>query len=883
MGMFKTKSFIDLIEEIQMKQILILFFLLLFGLNVFATHNRAGEITYRQLSQFTYEFTVITYTKTTSPADKPTLEMFWGDGTSDSIPRVEKTQLPHDMNRNKYMAVHTFPGPSVFAISYIDPNRNKGVVNIPNSVEIPFFVETILVLNPFLGYNNSPQLLQPPIDDGCKGSIFTHNPGAYDPDGDSLSFRLIYCKGKDGVDIPGYTYPAASKSFTLDPITGDMVWDAPIVSGEYNVAFLIEEWRFGIQIGSVERDMQIEIAECINVPPVIDPIADICVEAGALIKFTVTATDPNKNDFITLTASGGPFKGSNPAQFQSKSAVSPVSSLFTWNTNCSLVRNQPYQVIFRADDNAKDVTLVDIKSVSIKIVGPSPKNLSATPIGNAITLKWDKSVCTEVVGYRVYRRVGLYTGTIQCPCTTGVPAPTGFTLLKVIDGFDQNTFTDNENGKGLVPGTNYCYLVTAIYADDAESCASAQVCSVLKKDLPIITHVDITKTDAAGEIKLAWSKPTELDTLQTKGPYRYLIYHSNDFSGSNLTLIDSSGMNKGLEDTLYTHVNVNTVSTPHSYRIAFYSLADGKRILVGKTQVASSIFTSIAPTDNRLDISWEEHVPWTNTQYTIYKLNKITLIYDSIGVSTTPRFSDLNVINKISYCYKIKSKGAYSASGLVNPIINFSQEKCEAPVDNIPPCPPVLSVYPDCDLHQNLLIWNNPNRTCSDDVLKYNIYYTPVLDGKMSLLTTIDLQTDTFYLNNNMESIAGCYMVTSLDSVNNESTNGNIVCVDNCPYYELPNVFTPNNDGANDLFGPFPYRYVKDVDITIYDRWGLKVFKTSDRDIKWDGKNQVNKKECTDGVYYYVCHVHEIRLEGIKTRTLKGTISLISGTPSKNY
>ncbi len=100
---------------------------------------------------------------------------------------------------------------------------------------------------------------------------FIHNANAFDPDGDSLSYELIFCKGSEGLPIPGYSYPAASNSFSLDAITGDLVWDSPTGCGEYNVAFLIKEWRNGVLIGFVERDMQITIF-CNNpnnnVPPV---------------------------------------------------------------------------------------------------------------------------------------------------------------------------------------------------------------------------------------------------------------------------------------------------------------------------------------------------------------------------------------------------------------------------------------------------------------------------------------------------------------------------------------------------------------------------------------------------------------------------------------
>ena len=56
---------------------IILFFLVLYGLNLSATHNRAGEITYKQISLLTYEVTIITYTKDSAPADRCELEILW--------------------------------------------------------------------------------------------------------------------------------------------------------------------------------------------------------------------------------------------------------------------------------------------------------------------------------------------------------------------------------------------------------------------------------------------------------------------------------------------------------------------------------------------------------------------------------------------------------------------------------------------------------------------------------------------------------------------------------------------------------------------------------------------------------------------------------------
>ena len=198
--------------------------LLLVTPSLFATHQRAAEITYRHLSGLTYEITLISYTFTPSPANafRDVLLIDWGDETSSEIPRIEKYDLPNAINitYNRYLGQHTFPGPASYIISCEDPNRNGNIINIPNSINVPLYIFSELVINPFIGgYNNSPVLLLPPVDNGCVLQPFYHNPGAYDVDGDSLSYRLIPCMGMQGQPIPGYTLPAASKSINIDPIT----------------------------------------------------------------------------------------------------------------------------------------------------------------------------------------------------------------------------------------------------------------------------------------------------------------------------------------------------------------------------------------------------------------------------------------------------------------------------------------------------------------------------------------------------------------------------------------------------------------------------------------------------------------------------------------
>jgi len=66
----------------------------------------------------------------------------------------------------------------------------------------------------------------------------------------------------------------------------------------------------------------------------------------------------------------------------------------------------------------------------------------------------------------------------------------------------------------------------------------------------------------------------------------------------------------------------------------------------------------------------------------------------------------------------------------------------------------------------------------------------------------------------------------------------------------VPNIFTPNEDGKNDYFIITSKSILTKYEITIFNRWGRKVFETHDINYSWDGRTQGNY--CSPGVYYYV-------------------------------
>jgi gliding motility-associated-like protein len=113
--------------------------------------------------------------------------------------------------------------------------------------------------------------------------------------------------------------------------------------------------------------------------------------------------------------------------------------------------------------------------------------------------------------------------------------------------------------------------------------------------------------------------------------------------------------------------------------------------------------------------------------------------------------------------------------------------------------------------------------------------------------TTTNISTTALY------NAPGSYTVTLLASKGScLDTVYKVILVEIPSKLEVPNIFTPNGDGNNDVF------FLKTANLTevtavIFDRWGNKVYdvNSASGNIGWDGKN-LSGKEVPDGIYFYV-------------------------------
>ena len=448
-------------------------------------------------------------------------------------------------------------------------------------------------------------------------------------------------------------------------------------------------------------------------------------------------------------------------------------------------------------------------------------------------------------------------------------------------GLNSTSYFDDDE---VIFGRQNCYMVVACFKDGAESYASNEACAEIRFEIPIIKKNSIGVTAVNGVDTVQWRSPIELDEEVFPGPYQYRLLRSPGY-GEATEQVFESATEVDLEDlpTSFISSSLNTQDTAHTYRVELFSNGD----FAARSNLASSLFLELEPNDNRVELNWREEVPWINFEYEIHRRAFNETEFQLIAVIDTVGFIDDGLLNNEEYCYYIISRGSYFAVEESDTLINFSQQVCSVPFDRNPPCAPVLAGDSDCRELFVELEWTNPNEECADtdDVTGYNVYYAPFVDSEFELLESFtgEFETQLFLDLVEENSISGCYAVTALDSlslwpdgslVQNESEFSNVLCFDDCPEYSLPNVFTPNGDGRNDLFIPFPIRAIDSIDFTVFNRWGSIVFTSTDPEIRWNGENTETGTIVTDGTYFYTCRVFTKRLTGLEPIDLSGNITI---------
>ncbi|MBK9287945.1 MAG: gliding motility-associated C-terminal domain-containing protein [Flavobacteriales bacterium] len=255
--------------------------------------------------------------------------------------------------------------------------RNNAITSLQNPGNQSLFLDARLN-NTVTPCNNSPQFLSNPTPFYCLGQSVSYNPGASDPDGDQLQYALIAARGAGGANLTyNGAYSAAqpivntggANAVTLNPTTGTMTV-VPSIQQVAVLTYRVREFRNGVQVGEVTRDVQVVVRQCAgNTAPNATGIngtnqysTTVC--AGTPVNFTINSSDANAGQAVSLTWNNG-----IPGATFTTSGSPLQTGTFSWTPTIADIGNQVFVVT--AADNACPLVGTNDFGYSITVTPPN--------------------------------------------------------------------------------------------------------------------------------------------------------------------------------------------------------------------------------------------------------------------------------------------------------------------------------------------------------------------------------------------------------------------------------------------------------------------------------------------------------------------------------
>ncbi|MEO5641693.1 MAG: gliding motility-associated C-terminal domain-containing protein [Bacteroidia bacterium] len=465
------------------------------------------------------------------------------------------------------------------------------------------------------------------------------------------------------------------------------------------------------------------------------------------------------------------------------------------------------------------ITVIQATSVTATIAsttnncfGGNNATATVTPLtGNApYTYSWSSGGISAT-------ETGLAAGTYTCTITdaSGCTAAQTVTItqpsqLSATAAATNNLCSGNSNGSGTVsvtggtPGYTYAWspaggnnavangLAAGTYSctiTDANGCVLMQTITVTQPAALIVT--------ASQNNVLCNGSATGSASINVNGGTPGYTYSWNPAGGTNSA---AASLNAGTYTCTITDMNgcVISQSVIITQPAALNAAATGDNICAGvQAQISATGTGGVGPyfylwSNNSTSASQNVNV-LTTTSFTVN-------ITDANGCSATA-----NALVTIT-----PAPIASIISNAVNGYFNLS--------DGSQLC--------FTDASQGSVLWN------------WNLNGTPYSGQSPSCMLLTNADSGQFCVHLTVENSAGC-------------RDSSDVCISiGEVYLSVPNVFTPNGDGTNDLF-LISSGGLSELHVDIFDRWGVLVNVISGTGEGWDGRS-TSGMEVSDGTYYYV-------------------------------
>jgi len=378
--------------------------------------------------------------------------------------------------------------------------------------------------------NNSPVFLNDPIPFVCNNQAVFYNHGASDSDGDQLRYSLTPCL--DSLNTPvsynsaagfsGTNPMATSTGVSINPNTGALTFTPNAVQVGV-ICVLVEELRNGQVIGSIVRDIQFTVVNCVNQVPALTGMngtnlfLDTAV-IGQQYCFTVNSSDPDTGQTLTINYNNS----LNGATFSQAGAPFPVGT-FCWTP--TLADTGLNNITLQVVDNYCPIVGQNTYTYSIYVAPPTPVNTCTVTVALGPT---SNLVCTN------------NDGTAEIIVTGGTQPYT----ISVINWTTGEVFTNSTGIFTNLTAGNY-----SVFVADAAGCqpdCSNLNFSILGNIKPLIVKL------IAADLSCFNSNDGKITVDVTGGNPSYLYSIGNGFQSSNLftglaagtylvTVIDSLG------------------------------------------------------------------------------------------------------------------------------------------------------------------------------------------------------------------------------------------------------------------------------------------------------------------------------------------------------
>ncbi|MEZ5022394.1 MAG: PKD domain-containing protein [Chitinophagales bacterium] len=864
-------------------------FLLIFGFafswqNANATHIVGGELNYKFLGNNQYRVTLKLYKDcgiSVVPFDNPAGIYVYNANNQVidtlQLPIIERDTLDANFQDTclivppeicvdfaRYEGVFTIPiSPSGYTLAYIRCCRNATIVNAQgiddfgNPINPDLIGATYTVKIPasnITNTNSSPEYKELAPIILCSGQNIRVDQSAIDLDGDQLVYSL--CTPNVGgslqqvfgnplnevppFDLINWIPPYGTDNviggeipLNIDPTTGLLTGSAPNMIGQFVVGVCVQEFRNGVLLSENKRDFQFNIADCAKVYDgdyeiVDEPITDTLqtIINDTLFNYTLLCDVDLSVQFQNLTTGGTEiawnFGDGSPIDFQTNPLhIFPDTGLY-WVTLIAQPGDQ-------CADTFRQLINLQYQEVAANFDSGQPEcydpafGLQFTDLtiesDQIQTWNWnfgDGQMSTAPNPIHFFEQDGLYNVSLNVVAFNGCKSKLDTTIT--IESIDEFTLSDT----------------IALCLSDS-----------VQLDLEI-----------EGEHTYLWSPSIGLDDATLQNPTAFPIVNTTytvqifTVRASGDTCIQSA------EITVLTDYPVPTVENV-SDSIQCDSLVVLSTNLTNSDQVTwsnNNNFTDNISQSSEFTILQEEREKW----YYIKASHEYCFTTDSIFIQQEGIFID---IEDETIC--VGEELMLNAEVTSND--NALTYRWIFVEDTLITSNPQLNISPQTSTVILLLVENSSG--CEKiKPIEISVNELPFVEAVATPSTVINTQTIELTATNNPNYQYNWFPEELVNNSNNrnasarvEATSTFIVQVvdeNGClntdtvtvtvieeicdePNNFIPNAFSPNNDGLNDVF-QIQGSVIETLQLNIFDRWGNDVFSTNDLSIPWKGEELAN-------------------------------------------